>query len=271
MTKNTILFFVGLWLAFFIGCATQDTMYSMDDRVTRLERDNADKDGGAQNVRTLSADLRAEMDQMKEEIQRLNGRLEETLFVLNQKIAALEDADRNRQQELGILTETASENRGRIEGVESYLNLEKSKAAAVDRPKETAKPAPKVEKKPADDRLYLSAKKDLDKGAYDAARKGFADLIGQFPNSTYADNAQFWIGESYFREKWYEKAILEYQKVIENYPKGNKVKASLLKQGTSFVNLGDAANARLILKELVRKYPESNEAEIARTKLKGLK
>jgi TolA-binding protein len=49
------------------------------------------------------------------------------------------------------------------------------------------------------------------------------------------------------------------------------VQASLLKQGFAFFNLGDKANSRLILNELVTKYPESNESKIAREKLKGLK
>ena len=43
--------------------------------------------------------------------------------------------------------------------------------------------------------------------------KKFKELIERFPKSERADNAQFWIGEIYYREKWYEKAILEYQKV----------------------------------------------------------
>ncbi|MEK6196353.1 MAG: tetratricopeptide repeat protein, partial [Deltaproteobacteria bacterium] len=70
--------------------------------------------------------------------------------------------------------------------------------------------------------------------------------------------------------KWYEKAILEYQKVIENYPKGNKVPASLLKQGFAFLSLGDKANARLILNELAKKYPDTNEGKIAVQKLKEI-
>ena len=95
-------------------------------------------------------------------------------------------------------------------------------------------------------------------------------LIQRFPKSERADNSQFWIGEIYYREKWYEKAILEYQKVIEKYPKGNKVPASLLKQGFAFSNLGDKSNSRLILEELIKKYPNSNEAKIAKDKVKEL-
>ena len=94
--------------------------------------------------------------------------------------------------------------------------------------------------------------------------------MDQHPKSKQADNAQFWLGEVFYREKWYEKAILEYQKVIENYPKGDKIRGALLKQGFSFLNLDDKSNARLILRELIRKYPDSNEAEIAKKKLKTL-
>jgi len=112
------------------------------------------------------------------------------------------------------------------------------------------------------------AKQAFDQGDFETAREGFQKLIKQHPKSKNADNAQFWIGEIYYREKWYEKAIIEYQNVIEKHPKGNKVPASLLKQGFAFYNLGDKANARLILTELLKKYPKSNESKIARQKLK---
>jgi len=59
--------------------------------------------------------------------------------------------------------------------------------------------------------------------------------------------------------------------VIEQFPKGNKVPASRLKQGLAFSNLGDKTNARLILRELIKKHPQSNEAKIAEKKLKKLK
>jgi tol-pal system protein YbgF len=108
------------------------------------------------------------------------------------------------------------------------------------------------------------AKRAFDKDDFDTARKGFQKLLKEFPKSEYADDAQFGIGESYFREKWYEKAILEYQKVIENYPKGNMVAASRLKQGISFLRLKDKSNANLIFKEIIEKHPESDAAKIAK-------
>jgi tol-pal system protein YbgF len=122
---------------------------------------------------------------------------------------------------------------------------------------------------PGEDEIYSAAKEAFDQSDYEGARRGFEAFLAAYPQSGNADNAQFWIGETYYREKWYEKAILEYQKVIETYPQGNKVKAALLKQGLSFFNIDDKANARLILKELISKYPRSEEAELAEKKLKG--
>jgi tol-pal system protein YbgF len=138
-------------------------------------------------------------------------------------------------------------------------------------PSEAAATEPHAEKPTTEqtpDGLYAAAKQRFDRGEYEDARQLFQTLLEQHPQSDNADNAQFWIGEIYYHEKWYEKAILEYQKVIENYPKGNKVRSALLKQGLAFSNLGDGDNAKLILRELVRKYPNSKEASMAEKKLK---
>jgi len=57
---------------------------------------------------------------------------------------------------------------------------------------------------------------------------------------------------------------------LEKYPDSNKMAAARLKQGYAFAELGEKANARLILKELLKKHPDSNEAQYAQKKLKTL-
>ena len=286
--KITVLF-ITLGVALLTGCATQDEMFTLDDRLSSLEQRHeaadrerreiiarlndlsAGRESDEQSLRSQSAALRVDIDTLREEIQQLNGRLEETVFALRQKMVSLEEADRKRQNEIARLAEVAEENNAGIQRIESYLNFEGSEPQAEKAPTAPGTAEPESAKKLPEDQLYALAKQAFDKGDLENARNQFTDLIKRFPKSGHADNAQFWIGESYYREKWYEKAILEYQKVIEKYPKGNKVRASLLKQGFAFLNLGDSANARLILKELIRKYPKSNEAAIARKKLKGMK
>ena len=125
--------------------------------------------------------------------------------------------------------------------------------------------------KNAEQELYEFAKKLFDDGDMENARIQFGNFINKYPKSDNTDNARFWIADSYYAEKWFEKAILEYQKVLEDYPGSNKLAAARLKQGYAFSELGEKANARLILRELLKKHPDSNEAKYAQKKLESLK
>jgi len=274
--KKTVLIALA-WMVGLCGCALQQDVISLDDRLAQAERRYADAEQknkelesklseygkDDKNLKSRTASQSAMIDSLREEIQILSGRLEETEYFLKQKIQGFEKSSES-------FDKTTNSNKDRIERIEQYLNFESTASGQKTPPDSTKTSEKQVKKQLSEDGIYESAKQAYDQGDFESAREGFKKLIKQYPTSKNADNAQFWIGEIYYHEKWYEKAILEYQKVIENYPKGNKVQASLLKQGFAFLNLGDTSNARLILSELIKKYPTSNEAKIAKRKLKGL-
>jgi tol-pal system protein YbgF len=270
------------------GCALQRDVVTLDDRLAQAEKRYSEselknKKLEAQldevrktneqydkELRSRTAGQNADIDQLQDEIRTLKGKLEETDYLLKQKISGFEELAERREQRLETLDKVANSNKDRIARLEQYLNFD---SATSDQKKKSMRGAASGKKgrhKPTEEAAYQSAKQAYDKGNFNAAREEFQKFIKEFPKSKNVDNAQFWIGETYYREKWYEKAILEYQKVIEKYPKGNKVTASLLKQGFAFLNLGDKVNSRLILTELIKKYPKSNEAKIAERKLKGM-
>jgi len=267
-------------MIFLIGCASQHDVITLDNRLAKAEQRYREaeqknkqleakldaREATDQELRSKTAGQNANMDQLQEEIRMLGGRLDEIQYLLNQKIKAFDELSEKSEN----IDKTASLNKDRIARLEQYLNFESTESDQKPKPVSEKPPAKQAEKTLSENDMYLSAKNAYDKGDFNAAREGFKSFLKQNPKSENADNAQFWIGETYYREKWYEKAILEYQKVIETYPKGNKIKASLLKQGFAFFNLGDEANARLILSELIKKYPKSNEAKIAENKLKGI-
>lgn len=215
-----------------------------------------------QSFRSRYAEMVVGFDEIREEIRALSGRLEENEHLIKDKIHN-DDSNPERNNRLNRVEESLRSNNDRIADIERYLNLESS---APDLKKKQPGSSSNVQpgQELTEDQLYITAKQAFDQGNFAASRETFKTFLTKYPASGRADNAQFWIGETYYLEKWYEKAILEYQNVIEKYPKGNKVEASLLKQGFAFLNLGDKANARLILKELVDKHPKSNEAAIAR-------
>ena len=277
-------------LMFLAGCVTQNEVRSLDTRLNQLEVRNAEarrssealksdlevRQEDEQALRQLSASLRAKVGALNEEIRALNGRIEELEHRLNRQNQKAADGVKVEEGQIEKLAKSTKANDERIYQIEQYLNFEPSAQKAPPKnssEKTVAKiiPSDQAKKEPGEDEIYRMAKQAFDQGDSDVARKKFQELIEKFPKSERADNAQFWIGEIYYREKWYEKAILEYQKVIENYPTGNKVPASLLKQGLAFLNLGDKTNSRLILEELIKKHPKSNEAKIAKDKVKSLK
>jgi len=281
--KNTTIV-VLLYMMVLYGCASQRDVITLDNRQALIEKRYFDSQKmnkelasqldvqkqSNQNLRSKFAEQHAMIESLGEEIQMLSGRLEETEYLLKQRIKTFEDSYEKKEIRLDIIDRTASLNKDHIARLEQYLNFESTEPGLKGKKVSGTKTDSRAKKKLSEDVIYQSAKQAFDQGDFEVAREGFQKLIKRYPKSKNADNAQFWIGEIYFHEKWYEKAILEYQKVLENYPKGNKVQASHLKQGFSFFNLGDKANARLIFTELIKKYPKSNEAKIAKKKLKGL-
>ncbi|MGD8512651.1 MAG: tol-pal system protein YbgF [Deltaproteobacteria bacterium] len=257
------------------GCALQEDLVTVNSRVTSQSK-KAEADRAAlraelarseETYRNQYADLRALMNDLREDVQALRGQLEESGYNAQQRA----ESEARRQEQWKKGEKQLQTSLDRIIRLEAYLGMEPSEKLLPPEAAATARHdagKPTTEQTP--DGLYAAAKQQFDRGEYEDARQGFQALLEQHPKSDHADNAQFWLGEVYYHEKWYEKAILEYQKVIENYPKGNKVRSALLKQGLAFSNLGDGDNAKLILKELVRKYPNSKEANIAEKKLKTL-
>ncbi len=289
--KSTILTNL-VWFLLLSGCVSQGELTSLDTRLNELEIRNAEakknsqmlksglenREDEEQALRHQAASLRVKMDALNEDMRTLTGRIEEIKYLLNRQTQIDAESVKVKEGQIDKLAKAAKSNDDRIYRIEQYLNFEPSKQLPpTEKPaeKSTAKiapaPAGRIKQELPEDEIYRMAKQAFDQGDSDAARKKFQELIQRFPKSEHADNAQFWIGEIYYREKWYEKAILEYQKVIEKYPNGNKVPASLLKQGFAFLNLGDKSNSRLILEELIKKYPKSNEAKIAKDKVEDLR
>jgi tol-pal system protein YbgF len=118
-------------------------------------------------------------------------------------------------------------------------------------------------------RTYDQAYKDLTRGNYSLALLGFRDFLRRSPASDLADNAQYWIGECFYAQRDYDPAVQEFLKVQENYPRGDKVPAALLKTGFSFLQLEDRASARRYLNQVVEQFPNSEEAVSARNKLRS--
>jgi tol-pal system protein YbgF len=231
----------------------------------QLQNSGENRQSSEKSLRSQYAGLNADMEAMRDELRLLNGRVEEIQYMTNRKVSEYEISGQKGQERMDAVNTALDKIDKRLSRVEQYLNLG-SKSPGASGP--AAATAAQPRSNASEEQLYADARKAYDKGDLDKARQLFQKLIKAFPKSKNVDNAQFWIGESYYREKWYERAILEYQAVLEKYPDGNKVPAAMLKQGMALQQIGEKPSARLILEELVKKYPKSSEAAIAGRKLK---
>jgi tol-pal system protein YbgF len=119
--------------------------------------------------------------------------------------------------------------------------------------------------------LYEQAAQDLTQGRYPLALQGFREYAQRFPATDLADNAQYGVGECLFAQAQFDSAAIEYERIESLYPQGDRVPAGLWKLALCREKLGQAVQARKVLDELVKKFPLSGEAQLARDRLAKLK
>ena len=134
----------------------------------------------------------------------------------------------------------------------------------------TGAPAP-TSGTPGPNALFELSLDQLRRGSAGAARTGFLELLRQYPTSDVADDAQFYIGETYSVEGNAAAADSAYAAVVARYPASPRAPTALYKRAVAMQAAGNAAGARAALNELIAKYPRSDEAALARERLQTIK
>lgn len=80
-------------------------------------------------------------------------------------------------------------------------------------------------------------------------------------------NAQYWLGESFYSQKNYDQAIKEFGIFLKEYPESPKVASALLKQGYAYLEVGQKSQGQTVLNTLVKRFPQSQEAKLAKERL----
>ncbi len=118
---------------------------------------------------------------------------------------------------------------------------------------------------------YRKARADYQAGKLKEAIKAFSAFVKDHGAHQYADNALYWLGECYYDTRDYRKASTTFRKVVEQYPKGNKVPDAMLKLAYCHRKLGEKRNACSVLASLKESYPRSGAAGLARNSLSNCK
>jgi len=260
------------------GCVVTEQDLAIQRKVRELRRraDDSDRtlqaltDDQAGSVRqrleTMArnqADFQAGLDGLRVDVQSLLGN--------NDDLARGRDEVRQEmlmlRDDLMLQIADLDQRLIRLEGGPTPAMSGQPAAVVTPVPVTPANPTPAITPTPAAETpagLYERALKVLrEEQKFAEGRELMVSFLKRYPEDPLAINAAYWVGEAYYAEKNYEKAILQFEDVIQKYGDHPKVAAALLKQGLAFDTLGDRASARLLLQRTVTRFPASQEAKKA--------
>lgn len=285
--QTCLLLCCSIVLLLFAGCVTTSDFDSLRNDVNSLKRETYElrketsdlgrdirslkeqstgtvKEESFNAIRESQTTLLNRINELSKDLQVLSGRFEENKFFVDKSLK-----EWNVEKELL---------RGQINSLEARLKELNDRIARLSAEKATSQkteekmPERAEERKEEPLKAYEEAYNLFKEKKYRESRERFNNFLKDFPSNDLADNAQFWIGETYYAEKDFEGAILAYENVIKNYPRSEKLPGAMLKQGMAFLELGDKKTAKVIFDRLIEKFPDSKEAELAkkkRTELQG--
>jgi len=232
--------------------------------------DNVNKLGATmsslqKSVQDVQANSGARLDTMSTQVQGLSDNLEEIksrLGKLNQQLVDLQ----NTVQSLDAKISGAAPAPATGTATPTSYAAPTKPTGAGSAPSTSALPAGA----PSADTLYSNGLRDITSGKYDLANSEFQDYLRYYGDTDLASNAQFYLGEISYKQKKYDEAVAAYEKVLTNYPKSFKLGPARLRKGMALIELGQKTAGVRELREVVRRYPGSDEDRLARAKLKEL-
>jgi tol-pal system protein YbgF len=115
--------------------------------------------------------------------------------------------------------------------------------------------------------LYSQAYTDYARGNYDLAIQGYQEYLRNYPDTEFADNAQYWIGECLYSKKQYPEALAAWDELFQRYPSSDKLPDARLKKGLALERLGRRREALREYRFVVDRYPNTEAARKARDKI----
>lgn len=296
--------FLSLCLCLVLGCVTRTEFLPYQESVDHLEKETnqlgkriPEFAAALETVREDQANMKADMIDVRTEMQRLRGELSSGLHQREVEGEERQSVEESVALQLNYLQQQMQATEARLARIEDYFGLKPLAEPSTGRTPLTQRPEPRAqegagpapppaagggavllpapavpEKKDLSaDEAYEMAYHLFQANENDAARKAFDQFIQRYPDSSLVDNALFWIGETHYRVGDYENAVMKYQEVIKKYPKGSKGPDALLKMGYALEKMNEPEAAVAAMEKLVKAYPKAPQAKLATRKIEQLK
>ncbi len=191
---------------------------------------------------------------------------------LNRMRAESQSDMRALKQDVSAIQATTGQSQERLQQLRAQIE-ERNRVSSpppVTSPADTvSKPAPTSDA-PGPNELFQIGKDQLTRGGNSAARAAFTDFLRRYPDSDMAPDAQFYIAESYAGEASNAAADSAYALVVSKYAQSPRAPTALYKRGVIAQTAGKITAAKRLYNDLIKRYPDSDEAELARERLRVL-
>jgi tol-pal system protein YbgF len=123
----------------------------------------------------------------------------------------------------------------------------------------------------AEKAAYNEAFDALKNGRYAESARLFSTFLDRFPSGEFADNAQYWLGESYYVTGNYRIALEAFQDLLSRFPSSAKAPDARLKLGYTYFSLQEWPDAERVLKQVIGQYPNSTVSRLAENRLRTMR
>jgi tol-pal system protein YbgF len=246
--------------------ALQTQLQALQDQVSRLQQANDERFGA----------MRSLLEQNTDTINRVANSLDAISHSLQTSTADQGGKVDQVSAQVQSLHDSVDELKARLAKVSKQLddmaaaqqNLQAAPPGGQVQPGQT--PPRSEPPAPPPDVLYNNAISDYNGAKYNLATQEFGDYVKYYGNTDLAGNAQFYLADIEYRQGNYQQAVQDYDKVLEQYPSGNKASAAQLKKGYALLQLNQREAGVRELRALIARYPRSLEAQQARDRLHTL-
>jgi tol-pal system protein YbgF len=175
----------------------------------------------------------------------------------------------NIQQQLVQLQELTGQSQQRLTELRTRLEARGAQIEAAPAPGDSARPMPEGGAAASPDQMYEASLAQLRRGSLSTARLGLREMLRQYPTSERAPDALYFIGQSFAAENP-DSAAAYYRQVVDNHGASPRAASALYNLGLLAERRKDTAGARQAYQRVAEKYPQSDEAALARDRLRAL-
>jgi tol-pal system protein YbgF len=253
--------------------AAQAKLKSLSDEMSRMGRlvDNRAMLDMIQQVDEISEEvglLRGEIEVQGNDINDIKKRQRELYLDIDRRLRDIESGATASSGQTSVPQVSGAASAGTTtSGAQQTPSVEPSSSQATTTTQTTTPPATSSVTQSEEKAAYQAAFDTLKEGRYKKAKTELKSFLDKFPNSSYAGNAQYWLGEAHYVTRNFEQGIIEFKKVINSYPGSSKMPDAMLKLGYTYYELKQFDQAKVILQELRDQFPQATAARLATKRL----